>query len=108
MSRRYGDRIAVRSAASAVDADSGPEQFQWRGRNYLVHAVLAHWIEVGPWWRFAADLDLQPGITEQESVDPSEREVWRVEATANRGITPGVYDLCRDGATGWRLVRTID
>ncbi|MEZ5095104.1 MAG: DUF6504 family protein [Nocardioides sp.] len=29
----------------------GPEQFLWRGRLWRVRAVLAHWVETGPWWQ---------------------------------------------------------
>jgi hypothetical protein len=109
MSRRYGDPIEVRSG-------SGPEQFLWRGRLYVVRSVLAHWIEVGPWWHFASVLDLEragtdripEGTQPRSAAESAEREVWRVEATSGRAIAPGIYDLCRDGAVDWCLVRTID
>ena len=110
MSRRYGDPIEVRSG-------SAPEQFLWRGRLYVVRSILAHWIEVGPWWRFASALDLErtdpigtPAPAAESTVESAEREVWRVEATTGRSVAPGIYDLCRAGAAeaGWQLVRTID
>ncbi|MCU1590723.1 MAG: hypothetical protein JWP11_1979, partial [Frankiales bacterium] len=31
--------------------DDVPEQFLWRGRLYVVRAVLARWTESGGWWR---------------------------------------------------------
>lgn len=34
--------------------DAAPEQFLWRGRLYVVTAVLAHWVELGAWWVGAA------------------------------------------------------
>lgn len=89
MTRSYDEPIGMR-----------PEAFVWRGRRYLVRSVLAHWVEVGPWWRATAAAVADPGA--------GEREVWRVEATPDPAVSPGVYDVCRDGAGGWRLVRTID
>lgn len=44
MSRRCGETIEVRRG------DDAPEQFLWRGRLYLVRAVLATWTEAGGWW----------------------------------------------------------
>ena len=94
MTRSYDEPIGMR-----------PDAFHWRGRRYAVRAVLAHWLEVGPWWR--AVVDLEAGSPAQ-SPAADEREVWRVEATPDPAVSPGVYDVCRDGAGGWRLVRTID
>lgn len=34
-----------------VRRDDRPAQFRWRTRWYGVHAVLAHWVEAGGWWR---------------------------------------------------------
>ena len=39
-----------RLGARAVPTE-GPEQFLWRGRLWKVRAVLAHWVETGPWWQ---------------------------------------------------------
>lgn len=44
MSRRCAETIEVRRR------DEAPEQFLWRGRLYLVRAVLATWLESGGWW----------------------------------------------------------
>jgi hypothetical protein len=44
VSRRLGERVDV------VRRDSAPEQFLWRGRLYVVRAVLAEWVEAGQWW----------------------------------------------------------
>ncbi|MGE3810662.1 MAG: DUF6504 family protein [Candidatus Nanopelagicales bacterium] len=62
--RTYGDPVDVRVARPvllpAADAlepdpfDAAPEQFLWRGRLYVVTAVLAHWVELGAWWVGAA------------------------------------------------------
>ena len=47
--RRYDDPVEVRTGL----VRGGPEQFLWRGRLWKVRAVLAHWVETGPWWQSA-------------------------------------------------------
>jgi hypothetical protein len=99
--RRYTDPVEVRSH------DAQPVGFRWRGRVYLVRAVLARWIERGSWWTGSAG---QPttatggtgtgtgaaaaASSVAHAVGAVEREVWRVEAAA--GSVVGVYDLVRD------------
>ena len=117
MSRRYGhpvrDVIDVRSQAcspSTLDpagadgpTDIRPTQFLWRGRLYVVRGVLAHWVEVGTWWRPR----LPDGLPVR--IDESGRQVWRVEAGAGRACAVGVYDLVYDEAAAtWTLARAID
>lgn len=101
-----------------------PAQFLWRGRLYVVRAVLAHWVELGTWWtagtRAARPAPApEPGPDGRRSVASDvgvvEREVWRVEARAGRSASVGVYDLVRDvpsrpapGAARWRLARALD
>ena len=89
--RRYGDPVEVRSH------DAEPVGFRWRGRVYLVRAVLARWIERGSWWSgAAAHRDPTPAgpLSAARAVGAVEHEVWRVEAVA--GSVVGVYDLVRD------------
>jgi hypothetical protein len=95
MTRRYAEPVAVRAA------DACPSQFLWRGRLYLVRAVLAHWVEDRAWWRQRGP-DGLPAVAEA-----TEQEVWRVEAAPGRVAGTGVYDLIRD-ADGWRLARLQD
>ena len=47
--RRYDDPVETRMGL--VSGMEGPEQFLWRGRLWKVRAVLAHWVETGPWWQ---------------------------------------------------------
>jgi hypothetical protein len=124
--RRYDDPVEVRVGE---DADTGraPDQFLWHGRLWKVRAVLAHWVETGPWWS-------SPGVravigSEEEAgaegavAKPvgdllTERELWRVEAGRGRPVDPdgdtgsdtgGVFDLAFDWADGrWQLVGCVD
>jgi hypothetical protein len=107
MTRRYDQPVEVRRR------DEDPAEFLWRGRLYVVRAVLAHWVETGAWWRASsgsAALVLDPS-------QAGEREVWRVEASAGRQAGTGVYDLCFDwsadsadsaAASRWVLLRAMD
>ena len=119
MTRRYGDLIEVRGAGEiqSLDVSSAgftPEQFLWRGRLYVVRAVLAQWIEMGTWWVQSTRVGASPGLPTHDV--GAERRVWRVEAAAGRSGTCGVYDLCHEPDRGssavitrqWRLARTLD
>lgn len=79
---------SIESLVPVVSGGTAPLAFRWRGRRYVVGAVLAHWVETGAWWRRAA-----PRLTSGsgEVLDP-ERWLWRVEAC--RGAQTGVFDLC--------------
>jgi len=100
--RRYDDVVEVRLAPVEPDQvkdDQAPWQFVWRGRLYVVGTVLAHWVEVGAWWRVrdAAGLPVAAHATG--------RQVWRVEARAGRTSALGVYDLTCDDLTCDDLTR---
>ena len=117
MTRLYQDRQA--DPVEVRRRDEAPEQFLWRGRLYVVRAVLARWTESGGWWRGAAVRGLTAGDGIHGSaatpavIDDGERDWWRVEADSGRlaalsaGI--GVYDLCFDWSGGaWSLARVLD
>ncbi|HEV7148450.1 MAG TPA: DUF6504 family protein [Pedococcus sp.] len=93
--RRYEEPIEVRqgvTGVTGVSPDNQPERpdaFVWRGRLYVVRAVLDQWQERRPWWR-----DAREG--RDVLADARERRVWRVEASPGRLAGVGVYDL---GAT---------
>jgi hypothetical protein len=98
--RRYEESIEVRAD------DPQPEAFVWRGRLYVVRAVLDHWQERRAWWREARE-------GTDVLTDARERQVWRVEASPGRLAGVGVYDLgaVADGVEGersWRLLRVAD
>jgi hypothetical protein len=86
---------------------AGPEAFVWRGRLYVVRAVLDRWQERRPWWRDAREQGSGDVLT-----DARERQVWRVEASAGRCAGVGVYDLGADpqglDTPHWRLLRVAD
>jgi hypothetical protein len=128
--RRYADPVEVRQGPVQSDASEGPQQFLWRGRLWKVRAVLAHWVETGPWWQSTgaqAVIGSEDAVTElgEQVRVPlgdllTERELWRVEAGRPRppASTPdgdtesgisGVFDLSLDWADGcWTLVGCSD
>ena len=104
--RQYDDPVEVRRGEA-----EDPDQFLWRGRLWKVRAVVAHWVETGPWWQ-ASSGDVQRGAMTDLV---SERELWRVEA--GRGAQArdseqesyGVFDLSFDWTDGrWQLVGCLD
>lgn len=145
--RRYDDPVEVRrgpvggvlgtlaEGADCADGAGGaderaPAQFLWRGRLWKVRAVLAHWVETGPWWTSAG---VRAVIGSEGAAEPeagprplgdlvTERELWRVEAGRGRAPgavealgpdgepdTGGVFDLAFDWADGrWQLVGCVD
>ncbi len=124
--RRYDDPVEVRQGwiGAPETGVEGPEQFLWRGRLWQVRAVLAQWVETGPWWQSAGARALLGG---EEPTGGSgqdllvERELWRVEAGRGRlsaekvqkaGAAEGwsgVFDLSFSWADGcWQLVGCAD
>ena len=117
MSRNYGANSKSLAHVS-TNADGAPNWFSWRGRRYVVLAILFSWLESDPWWR-----------TRQTR----EWQVWRIEAadqatqnnsaTQNSGArdmdtpysgacdmdTPysGVYDLATSDQR-WFIRRVLD
>jgi Family of unknown function (DUF6504) len=124
--RRYDDPVEARMGL--VSGMEGPEQFLWRGRLWKVRAVIAHWVETGPWWqsggaRAVIGSDEPAPAADLRSADLlGERELWRVEAgrgpgrpvavddTADdTGDGGGVFDLAFDWSDGrWALVGCAD
>ena len=105
--RQYDDPVEVRRGET-----EDPDQFLWRGRLWKVRAVVAHWVETGPWWQTA----VRPRAAQAEPAAAdlvAERELWRVEA--GRGMPSaaqesyGVFDLSFDWTDGrWQLVGCLD
>lgn len=121
MVRRYADPVEVKAKQDQGPGDEVPDSFLWRGRLYVVRAVLGHWRERRAWWNESAaravhgEVEASPasGVTpsrasSQTSGWGSEQEVWRVEASAGRRAGTGVYDLCRSPLSTWSLVCVAD
>jgi hypothetical protein len=117
--RRYDDPVETRMGQ--VSGTEGPEQFLWRGRLWKVRAVLAHWVETGPWWQSGgarAVIGSDEPAGEQSDAPRGragvdllgERELWRVEAGRGpAGDGGGVFDLAFDWSDGrWALVGCAD
>lgn len=133
MTRGYDDTVHVRLAeAPRPDGRDAPSQFLWRGRLYLVSAVLGYWRERQAWWSLEPALAVH-GVGGEGAGAPAprsptsgraadvgaDREVWRVEAAPGRSASPGVYHLARDApsptatarqvsAGTWRLLQVCD
>ena len=124
--RRYDDPVEVRKGQVSGWTGEGPEQFLWRGRLWKVRAVLAHWVETGPWWQSAGARAVVgsdeptgvPGPSAPSTELLPERELWRVEAGRGAARAPvdgapadggGVFDLSFDWSDGrWQLVGCED
>lgn len=119
--RRYDDPVEVRRGMVGQDDSrvEGPEQFLWRGKLWKVRAVLAHWVETGPWWQSTGvralvgtdggpDEHGGPAVSVLGAELLSEREMWRVEA--GNGLSGGgVFDLSFSWADGtWQLTGCAD
>lgn len=127
MSRRYDEPIEVTSALARTPRTSDPEAFIWRGRLFVVRAVLDRWQERRAWWR---EVGREVQVREQDGAAGSEpalvgagvggvgaggsggsdagtgatrhereRQVWRVEASAGKAAGTGVFDLGADGVS---------
>src|SRR4051812_32905547 len=95
MARRVGESVEVRVAGEPDDA---PMSFLWRGRLYVVRAVLGHWRERREWWAAAAARALHgdecaPAAGGSTALD-HEQDVWRVEASAGRTLGNGGGGPC--------------
>lgn len=102
--RRYDEPVEVRRGwvTGPGHRGEGPEQFLWRGRLWKVRAVLARWVETGPWWQGEDDARSLGELL-------TERELWRVEAGRGGPGTHGVFDLSFDWTDGrWQLVGCQD
>ncbi|MBC7638905.1 MAG: hypothetical protein H7231_03870 [Rhodoferax sp.] len=131
MVRRYDDPVDVRAVADEP-GETTPDAFVWRGRLYVVRAVLARWHERRAWWRDPAatallglradepgggtDVSAATGTSGATGTSKAtgttvagECQVWRVEAAAGRSSPVGVYDLVHtQGGDTWHLARVAD
>jgi hypothetical protein len=94
----------ARHYAAVTDVERGddaPAAFVWRGRRYVVRAVLDHWWETAAWW-----VERDDGADGLRGDD--ERERWRVEAVSTRGL-PVIVELAYAWARGvWSLETVMD
>ncbi|HEX4088415.1 MAG TPA: DUF6504 family protein [Trebonia sp.] len=93
MARVYGEPVEVQTGEDGL-----PTWFGWRRRRYAVRSVQEYWLVNRDWWRESNPVPARP-----------ELEFWRVEASAGRGQSAGVYELRRDiAADAWTLRRVED
>jgi hypothetical protein len=95
MSRTYGEHVQVKARP-----DGRPIRFVWRSRLYTVRAIWEHWVINREWWR-------EPADSGDAGTEPGQPELvfWRVEAAPGQGMTPEVYELRQDVATGAWTIR---
>jgi hypothetical protein len=95
MSGTYGEPVQVKARP-----DGRPVRFVWRSRLYTVRAIWEHWVINREWWR-------EPADSGDAGTEPGQPELmfWRVEAAPGQGMTPGVYELRQDVATGAWTIR---
>ncbi len=115
MTRTIEDQVYVR--VQQLDepdepVEASPTQFIWRGRLYVVQAVLGHWRERQSWWPGYAQgpVDAGAAATVADLAAAGDREIWRVHAAVGRRAA-GVFELCAEGAgerRQWRLLRVED
>ena len=101
MSGTYGEPVQVKARP-----DGRPVRFVWRSRLYTVRAIWEHWVINREWWREPADSG-EAGEAGEAGTGPGQPELmfWRVEAAPGQGMTPGVYELRQDVATGAWTIR---
>ena len=90
----------------AVDESGVPTRFAWRGRNYLVLAVLLSWLESAAWWRGGRDysvwrVEAQPGLSDQSQSPNSDTS----QVVPSSSI--GIYDIAQSN-TSWFIRRVMD
>lgn len=111
MSRNYG--ASSKSLAYVnTDTDGAPNWFSWRGRRYVVLAILFSWLESAPWWRTRQTREWQ--VWRIEAADQAaQKNSGACEETPNSGAcdmdTPysGVYDLATSDQR-WFIRRVMD
>jgi hypothetical protein len=98
MSRVYGESVQVHART-----DGRPLRFARQGRLYAVCVILEHWVINREWWREPAGSG-EPG---DSAAGPGQPELvfWRVEAAPAPGITPEIYELRQEVATGIWILR---
>ena len=99
--RAYGEAVQVRTAPAAETGsdERAPVQFLWRGRLYVVRAVLAHWIELGSWWtgatrpaRPARSKAARPARSVQPRPDRSGVDAWRGARASAARLAAGIAE----------------
>ena len=99
MARRVGEPVVVKvraeGEASAAHPAGAPTSFLWRGRLWKVRAVVAHWVETGPWWQGSgagAGQDASPGTADTALANAAAAQGTVDTALANSATAQGTAD----------------
>jgi hypothetical protein len=102
--RRYDDPVETRMGL--VAGMEGPEQFLWRGRLWKVRAVLAHWVETGPWWQSSSARAVigsdEAGADDRRSSHDSSADARRSSLSRASGVDLPSADLLGEREL-WRV-----
>ncbi len=113
MVRRYDEPIEVRVGEGAGGEDGEgaaagtPRSFRWRGRQYAVSEVQAHWRERRAWWRDLGEVDEAGAPLEPAT----EQVLWRVVAGGGVFVIGSERGASAGGSTpqpSWLLLRAED
>ena len=107
MVRRYDEPVEVRRGPVAGWPAEGPEQFLWRGRLWKVRAVVAHWVETGPWWQHAGmraviGSDDPPAQATGSTGSTGPAGANGTTGTSGTGVLPALEDLLGEREL-WRV-----
>lgn len=101
--------VQVRTTASGA-----PQRVRWRRRWHAVHTVVAHWVEISPWWstpvfgvqqqhlwRVVLSADIESARVERARVEKE----WVEKEWVEKNLI-AVDLMVRDAV--WRVVAIVD
>lgn len=107
MSRNYGANSKSLAYVS-TNTDGAPNWFSWRGRRYVVLAILFSWLESAPWWRTRQTREWQ--VWRIEAVDQAAQKNSAAQSSGACDTdthNSGVYDIATSDQR-WFVRRVMD
>lgn len=96
--------VQVRTTASGA-----PQRVRWRRRWHAVHTVVAHWVEISPWWStpvFGVQQQHLWRVVLSADIESARVERARVEKEWVEKNLIAVDLMVRDAV--WRVVAIVD
>jgi len=94
----------------AVDESGVPTRFAWRGRKYVVIAVLLSWLESAVWWRDGRDYSVwrvEASTASDAAIRQSDSSRAQSRATQKLPTSSGIYDIAQSDAS-WSIRQVMD